>query len=35
VAHTHRSIDQERVLLTAEGKIIKNKEEIFALLEVL
>lgn len=33
--HVYGSVYQERGLLTAKGKTIKNKKEIFALLEVL
>ena len=35
MAHVHGSIYQERGLLTAEGKPIKNRERILALLEAL
>ncbi|KAL0623139.1 Gag-Pol polyprotein [Plecturocebus cupreus] len=34
-AHVHGAIYKERGLLTSEGKIIKNKEEILALLEAI
>ena len=34
-AYIHRNIYQERGLLTAEGKTIRNKDEIFQLLKVL
>ena len=35
ISHVHGSKFQERRLLTAEGKIIKNKEVTLALLEAL
>jgi ribonuclease HI len=35
MAHVHGAINQERGLLTAEGKTIKNKQEILDLLATL
>ena len=35
IAHVHRTVYQERGLLTSEGKEIKNKQEILDLLDAL